>query len=368
MAAAGLLHIGVLEPLANHVSVRTWAALLEVASGTPRALHPGFHPSLGALPMYTRQGIGNAITASMRTQTMRADLLVFLRDALGATFVDLERGLKRNLHVLRIDQCASVFPDLTAPITELLHEYTAVGAIEYSGSKRLGHVARIGSSCPRATCMSTMHTFQERLHSLKLSHTCVCTLPSLPRLRNLHMGHCPCVSELPSLAGFTDLRQLVLRDCLGLQSICNRIPKGLVHLQVVNCPALHNLAALSQCHRLLTLSMQRCPALTRLPTPLHTRLLSIRLGACPALEALVGLPPSLRELSLHGCEALHMLNLEGLVRLEALHIHRRHSRTRLGPLDGLVNLTTLSTGGVRVRLVPVDRARLSSLTMDGEAG
>jgi len=367
MAGAGLLHIGVLEPLASHVSVRTWAALLEVASGTPRALHPRFHPSLGALPMYTRQGIGNAITASMRTQTMRADLLIFLRDALGATFADLERGLQRNLHVLRIDQCASLFPDLTERIAELLHGYTAVGAIEYEGSMRPGRVARVGSSCARAAYLSTLHTFQGRLHSLKLSHTCVCTLPSLPRLRNLHIGHCACMSELPSLAGFTDLRQLVLRDCAGLQSICNRLPRGLAHLRVVNCPALHNLA-LSQCHRLLTLSMQRCPALTRLPTPLPPRLLSIRLGACPALEALVGLPPSLRELSLHGCEALHTLNLEGLVRLEALHLHRRQSRTRLGPLDGLVSLTTLSTSGVRVRLVPVDRARLSSLTVDGEAG
>jgi hypothetical protein len=171
---------------------------------------------------------------------------------------------------------------------------------------------------------------------------------------------------MPSLAGFTRLRHLALGDCAQLKFLWSRLPRGLQNIRVFGCPMLDSLSALTQCHGLIELSVERCPALARLPV-LPARLQSLNLSACPALVALVELPPSLRKLSLHGCDALQTLNLDGLVRLEALHVHRRSPHTRLGPLRGLVNLSTLSTRGVRVRLTPEVRARLTTLVVDGVA-
>jgi len=60
-----------------------------------------------------------------RTDTIRVDLVVFLRAALGAPFAELERALKRNLLVLRIDEYACSYPDLATRMADLLEEFPA---------------------------------------------------------------------------------------------------------------------------------------------------------------------------------------------------------------------------------------------------
>ena len=159
-----LTHLGVLEPLAERVPVQTWAALLRVAPGTPRNLHPGFHPSLGALMPGARRFVANAIATAMRTRTVRVDLVDFLRATLGAPFADLERALKRNLLVLRIDECV-LYPGLATRVTDLLGEFPGVQGIEYCGPTRQGHYMRMVRPInPAATCLAMIEASPGRLH------------------------------------------------------------------------------------------------------------------------------------------------------------------------------------------------------------
>ena len=198
-----------------------------------------------------------------------------------------------------------------------------------------------------------------------MSYTCICTLPPIPQLHTLHVVHCACLGVLPSLAGCNRMRKLLVSNCARLIALRNCLPPGLAHLRVVNCPLLCDLTAVGAVHAMGKLSLERCPAVARLPVLFALQ--TLHLSECPALEALLDLPLTLRMLSVHRCDAVHTLRLDGLVQLEELHIHRRAPQARLGLLGGLENLRVVSTSNMRIRISRGERARLTRLTVDGVA-